>query len=218
MSAFFTVGTYYLSDPNNPATGRRVNAETGDPLTANVYYVSSIKGADESPRPLSIGQLVMAICLARATELESKIISKMEAMAETTLQLETLTGIQETIVNNPVNDNLTLDHTYDISDWPMDWKGGTTLNNWSDLGPFLKAAPEDGGAGCKGLPDTGTPSPEEVISSISSRLDSLNTVSQEDMIELQSLTNKRDQSYDLITNVLKSFNTVLTSIARNTLR
>ena len=184
------------------------NPETGRPLTANVYTLDGVKAPDGTPKLMSIGQLVMAICLARATELESKIISKMEAMAETTLQLETLTGIQETIVNNPDNDNLTLDHTYDISDWPMDWKGGTTLNNWSDLGPFLKAAPEDGGAGCKGLPDTGTPSPEEVISSISSRLDSLNTVSQEDMIELQSLTNKRDQSYELITNMLKSIGSV----------
>ena len=29
------------------------------------------------------------------------------------------------------------------------------------------------------------------------------------MIELQSLTNKRDQSYDMISNVLKSLNTTI---------
>ncbi len=35
------------------------------------------------------------------------------------------------------------------------------------------------------------------------------------MIKLQSLTNKRDQAYDLISNALKSINTVLTGTMNN---
>ena len=40
-------------------------------------------------------------------------------------------------------------------------------------------------------------------------MDEKNTFSQQKMIELQSLTNKRDQSYDMISNVLKSLNTTI---------
>jgi len=35
------------------------------------------------------------------------------------------------------------------------------------------------------------------------------------MIELQSLTAKRDQSYDMISNVLKSLSTVMTANVNN---
>lgn len=214
--AFFEVHSYLLSDPTCEATGRRVNAYTGDPLAANYYTVNGILDDQGNLRQLSIGQLVMAICLARATELEDKIIKKMEAMAQTSLQLEVLTGIQETIVNNPnAKGDLTLEHKYDISDWPLAaWKGGTELGSWAELLNFLLADPaKAGGAGCKGL--TAASTPEEVLSEISTRLDSLNTVNQEDLIELQSLTSKRDNSYDLISNVQKSLNTVLLANARN---
>ena len=35
------------------------------------------------------------------------------------------------------------------------------------------------------------------------------------MIELQSETNKRDQAYNLVTNILKSLNTVQVGISNN---
>ena len=46
-------------------------------------------------------------------------------------------------------------------------------------------------------------------------MDSLNSFSQQKMIELQSETNKRDQAYNLITNILKSLNTVQVGISNN---
>ena len=55
----------------------------------------------------------------------------------------------------------------------------------------------------------------ELITQIESKMDSLNSFSQQKMIELQSKTNKRDQAYDLITNVLKSLNTVEIGIVNN---
>ena len=39
--------------------------------------------------------------------------------------------------------------------------------------------------------------------------------SQEQMIMLQSETNKRDQAYEMISNILKSLYTVLTGVANN---
>ena len=59
------------------------------------------------------------------------------------------------------------------------------------------------------------PTGDELYSEIESKMDSLNSFSQEKMIELQSETNKRDQAYDIITNVLKSLNNTQVGIANN---
>ena len=56
---------------------------------------------------------------------------------------------------------------------------------------------------------------DQIITAIESKMDSLNSFSQQKMIELQSETNKRDQSYDLVTNILKSLNTVEVGIVNN---
>ena len=46
-------------------------------------------------------------------------------------------------------------------------------------------------------------------------MDSQNSFSQQTMIDLQALTAKRDQTYDMISNVLKSLYTTLASNANN---
>ena len=56
----------------------------------------------------------------------------------------------------------------------------------------------------------------DLITLIESKMDEKNSFSQQKMIELQSLTNKRDQSYDMISNILKSLNTTMTGIVNNT--
>jgi hypothetical protein len=55
----------------------------------------------------------------------------------------------------------------------------------------------------------------DFLTALESKMDEKNTFSQQAMIELQSLTNKRDQAYDMVSNVLKSVNTVLVGIANN---
>ena len=56
---------------------------------------------------------------------------------------------------------------------------------------------------------------DQIITAIESKMDSMNSFSQQKMIELQSETNKRDQAYDMITNILKSMNTVQVGNANN---
>jgi hypothetical protein len=46
-------------------------------------------------------------------------------------------------------------------------------------------------------------------------MDSHNSFSQQTMIDLQSQTAKRDQSYDMISNILKSLNTTLMTNVNN---
>jgi hypothetical protein len=56
---------------------------------------------------------------------------------------------------------------------------------------------------------------DSLITAIEAKMDEKNTFSQQTMIELQSLTAKRDQSYDMISNILKSLSTVLTGTVNN---
>ena len=46
-------------------------------------------------------------------------------------------------------------------------------------------------------------------------MDSKNSFSQQTMIQLQSQTTKRDQAYDMVSNVLKSVNSTLIGNANN---
>ena len=195
-----------------------VSPETGEYLTANVYYVPGVNDAFGAPRPLSIGQLVMAICLQRASTIEAQIVEMMDEMNKTSAQLEAMTEIESSIIDYEQNGD----------------NGGQTLNSWHLQGNAVY--------GTQGydrvLHDIGvipsdvnwvyrhgnTPSVEgrkyvstaDLITALESKMDEKNSFSQQKMIELQSLTNKRDQSYDMISNILKSLNTVMTGIVNNT--
>lgn len=189
--------------------------ETGLRLTASVYKVEGIR------RTLSIGELVMAVCLARAAEVEKEIVDKMASMAQVTERLETLTKVQESLV--------TVDQSTgkkNISNWSpavplsLTWPVGTSsfqIKNWSDLLTWLKTDESNpqGSAGPGIAIFDGDPLIDDVLSAISSKLDGYNSENQKDMIKLQSQTNKRDQSYDLITNMLKSMHTVIMANANN---
>ena len=194
------------------------NPDTGRFLQANVYFVEGVKNADGSYRELSIGQLVMAICLARATEVEQALVLKMDAMNQSSLMLDSLTAIETRIADTAAG------KAYG------DYIGTT----WADIGFTEKEA-----ARFKKLHETdewtafvinyakvpSLPTPEsqgydlnaidEVMTNIESRMDDLNTQNQSDMIEMQSLTNKRDQAYDLNAALIKSFQTVIIGTIAN---
>jgi len=200
--------------------------ETGNVLTANLYRVDGIS------RELSMGELVMSICLKRATEVEEAIIQKMEEMSRTTVNLETLTAIQNAIVNLNLETLGEVSNKYEKEVFPkikdlnfylpdgtvrqLGKSEGYEVKSLSDLYTFLRKSVDDNGAGCTALPvyDTKTTT-VTLVQTMSSRMDTLNSVSQKDMINLQSMTNKRDQSYDLITNMLKSMNTVISANLNN---
>ena len=183
--------------------------DSGEYLTANVYTVDGVYEADGvTPRLLSIGQLVMAICLNRAAQLESGyvdpktgrhvdgIIDLMATMEQTSGQLELLTEIEAALLESDVN---------------MSTKKVTYNGVPYTYHDFLSDVME-----IENVP-TGTANAdsEELLAAIESKMDSMNSFSQQTMIELQSLTNKRDQSYDMISNILKSLNTVMTGTVNN---
>ena len=174
------------------------NTQTGERLKANVYTMENVLNVDGTPRQMSIGQLAMAICLQRAASLEEEIIELMEDMNANTALLEDLTAVEQTIVDSG--------SSFDSSQM-YTTKAGTTMT----YAEFLQNAGVS--AAVSGTWNAETI--ESVASSIEDRMDSLNTISQELLIQLQSLTAKRDQTYDLVSNILKSLQTVLVGNANN---
>ena len=191
-----------------------VSPESGEFLTARAYTVEGVTNVDGSLRQLSIGQLVMAICLQRASRLEigvwdetqqkyvDGIIPLMEEMSATSAQLAALTEIENDILDGGANmDNINTSHvTYD----------GRNYTFYDFLVNVMKFSASDVPTGFADASNT------DLITLIESKMDEKNSFSQQKMIELQSLTNKRDQSYDMISNILKSLNTTMTGIVNNT--
>ena len=179
-----------------------VSPESGEFLTARTYTVEGVENADGSLRQLSIGQLVMAICLNRASKLETDIIALMEEMSATSAQLAALTEIENDILDGGANmNNINTSHvTYD----------GQNYSFYGFLVNVMGFSASDVPTGFVDASNT------DLITLIESKMDEKNSFSQQKMIELQSLTNKRDQSYDMISNILKSLNTTMTGIVNNT--
>jgi len=186
--------------------------DTGEYLTANVYTVDGVYEADGvTLRRLSIGQVVMALCLKRATDLESGykytdpdtgevkkipgVIQKMAEVEDTSEQLECLTKIENAVVSGEVN----------MTEAKVKYKN-TEYTYYDFLVNVMNV---------DNVPTTANEKSEELISSMEAKMDELNSFSQETMIELQSLTEKRDQAYDMISNILRSLNTVITATINN---
>jgi hypothetical protein len=202
-----------------------VDQETGRRLTARAYTVEGITNADGTLRELSIGQLVMALCLDRASKLEAGIIALMEEMNDTSSKLEALTEIEQMVVDwsaeHPTSgqDKRSLkDYRFTTGpyngvtyyDFLTDSRYGMSINFSTDptyvwINSELVEIP----AIYRGVKF------DEFVTNIEAKMDEMNSFSQQKMIELQSQTSKRDQAYDMISNILKSLNTVLVGNANN---
>ena len=186
-----------------------INQDTGRYMTANVYTVDGVKDADGSLRQLSIGQLVMAICLQRASEMETSIISLMEKLNETSAQLADLTKIEQAVVDEFAAN--TSAHSYNLNNVSVSTATNavTLLRELGIINANQTAVSTKATLANSEIRDT------DFITAIEAKMDEKNSFSQQNMIELQSLTNKRDQSYDLVSAMLKSLNTTISGNLNN---
>lgn len=202
----FEVDQIYLSMTEHEQWSGR---DTGVYHTANVYTVEGVLDEYGNPRLLSIGQLVMALCLQRAYLLEYGdvdpvtkkkrelgIIDYMQQIEDNSEQLEKMTNIENEILAGDVN----------MSSKTLVYKG-ETYTYYRFLADEIGV--DDVPTGIVNKDSTA------LISAMESKMDEMNSLSQKTMIELQSKTNKRDQTYDMISNVLKSINTILTATSNN---
>lgn len=197
----FTTHSYDLlvNDATHPARIQDHLPDGQSSIYANYYTVPGVTNPDGSLRALSIGQLVMALCLQRATELEAEIIETVETLNKTSEDLERLTEIEKAIVN-------TTDGSIDLKNTYLE---GTNISYYDFL------TKEEYGIELTNVPNTANSGSEDLITDIEAKMDSHNSFSQQTMIDLQALTAKRDQSYDMISNILKSINTTLTTNVNN---
>ena len=179
-----------------------IDQNTGRYLTGRAYTVEGITDANGLPRELSIGQLVMAICLDRASKLEAGIIALMEEMNATSDQLAGMTQIEEGLLAATPGNPLDLTSNYIV------YKG--TSYSYKE---FL--TDETVGIQLANVPNSAHAESSDFITNLEAKMDEKNSFSQRKMIELQSQTSKRDQCYDMISNILKSLNTVLVGNANN---
>ena len=88
------------------------STQTGLPMTANVYTLEGVTAADGSPRLMSIGQLVMAICLQRAAALERDIVDLMDAINQNTALINGLTTAESELVKVDVGGTFNANGTF----------------------------------------------------------------------------------------------------------
>ena len=187
-----------------------VSPQSGEFLTARAYTVEGVTNADGSLRQLSIGQLVMAICLSRASKLEADIIALMEEMSTTSAQLADMTKIEQAVIDDfAANQN---GHAYNLDNVTVT-SSTSAVQLLRDLEVINSSQTYVRNDKILSVADIMY---DDFITQIESKMDEKNSFSQQKMIELQSLTNKRDQSYDMISNILKSLNTTMTGIVNNT--
>lgn len=218
----FSVGTIDLTS---------VDEKTGLNNTANVYFVPGLG------RELSIAELVIAICLDRAAGIESDVVSLMTQMSENTKRLEDLTWI-ENLLAGYADTGMSakkVDGGPDYALYACEWYSligadpsklpegcvgyanfstdGSKIGRWTDwLQKVQDIEPFPVGLQWENYTADAI---DKICNAIETKLDALNTTSQETLIKLQSLTNKRDQTYDLITAMTKNTLTAAQSISSN---
>ena len=123
-------------------------------------------------------------------------------MENTSAKLELMTEIEAAVLNDSVNMN-SKTVTYNGKTYTY-YNFLTLADDETDLDICME-----------NVPSTASADSKDFLTALEAKMDERNSFSQQTMIELQSLTNKRDQTYDMVSNVLKSLNTVLTGNVNN---
>lgn len=138
--------------------------------------------------PLSLGQLIQAVCLRSAAINEAQSVIKMNAMTEGSIKLQEASAWLSKIVQEK-------------ADWPA-------------AKSFL--------IGTLGIPASDLPSDLltydrriQAANALKNKMDALTQSQQEQMIDLQTLVNRRDVAYSTSSNIVRALGTSTSSDAAN---
>lgn len=125
---------------------------------------------------LTLGQLVSAVCIRTAGALEEQSVNKMNLMNANTEKLDQASTYLQQIAES-------------------------TLTDWTSAKDYLESA-----LGVTGLPDDLSTYNRrmQAINAIKEKLEGMTQQAQEDMIDLQTLINRRDLSYNTSSNIVKT--------------
>ena len=125
---------------------------------------------------LTLGQLVSAVCIRTAGALEEQSVNKMNMMSIGTEKLEKASLYMQEIAEE-------------------------TMSDWAAAKAYLADT-----VGVSGLPDDLSTYEKrmQAVNAIKEKLDSMTQQAQEDMIDLQTIINRRDMTYNTSSNVIKA--------------
>lgn len=132
--------------------------------------------ATETARDLTLGQLVAAVCIRTAGALEEQSVNKMNIMSIGTERLETAADYMQQIAEESMSD-------------------------WATAKAYLSDT-----IGVEGLPDdlSSYEKRMQAVDAIKERLETLTQQAQEDMIDMQTLINRRDMTFNTSSNIVKA--------------
>ena len=125
---------------------------------------------------LTLGQLVASVCIRAAGALEEQSVNKMNRMSINTEQLEQASTYLQQIAEN-------------------------TLTDWATAKAYLESTID-----VTGLPDDLSTYERrmQAVNAIKEKLEGMTQQAQEDMIDLQTLINRRDMTYNTSSNIIKT--------------
>ena len=125
---------------------------------------------------LTLGQLVAAVCIRTAGALEEQSVNKMNMMSIGTEKLEKASVYMQEIAEERMSD-------------------------WATAKAYLTDT-----IGVTGLPDDLSTYEKrmQAVNAIKEKLEAMTQQAQEDMIDLQTLINRRDMTYNTSSNVIKA--------------
>lgn len=125
---------------------------------------------------LTLGQLVAAVCIRTAGALEEQSVNKMNIMNIGVEQLDKASVYMQQVADESMSD-------------------------WAAAKTYLS-----GTVGVSGLPDdlSSYEKRMQAVNAIKERLDALTQQAQEDMIDMQTLINRRDMTFNTSSNIIKA--------------
>ena len=130
----------------------------------------------ETARDLTLGQHIAAVCIRTAGALEEQSVNKMTIMSIGTERLETAADYMQQIAEESMSD-------------------------WATAKAYLSDT-----IGVEGLPDdlSSYEKRMQAVDAIKERLETLTQQAQEDMIDMQTLINRRDMTFNTSSNIVKA--------------
>jgi cell fate (sporulation/competence/biofilm development) regulator YmcA (YheA/YmcA/DUF963 family) len=157
---------------------------------------------------MDIDTIMMTIGAERADGIEQQMVDQANAMKSRNTEISELNNVLAQVSAIQDNDTLFDANTATVM---VDGKSMSVKDFFKQEGIPMLSTDAKSGADWK----WGKEEKAEAVQVIKGKLDSLNSDSQMDMIRLQGLVNKRDQAFDMITNLMDKFSKTMDTIVGN---
>ncbi len=163
----------------------------------------------------NLTQLAIMVCLANATKLEQEITAEMEKIAQNNNRINTANAICEWLLTCTLSGTLNAATQIDY----VKADGSDAVASYKDLMTTELGVTKytiDGNS--YNIADKNSYNYQEcqaILTAMNNKVDELNSLSQENMITLQALVDKRNQAYELGSNISKLLGTGYISVSNN---